>query len=207
MVNRSAKSYASWKDEEIAIAAQNGASDAEEFLLERYLPLVRRVANAYFLIGGDRSDLEQEGYIGLLKAIRSFSAEEQVDFRSFARLCVTRQMISAVKTANRQKHQPLNTYVSLSSARFSDDESGNTVEETVPDTGAATPEEEILLQEQYRLVEAFAAERLSPLERTVLSYHLEGKSYQQIGHLISRDAKVVDNALQRIRKKLKDMPK
>lgn len=205
MVNRRTKQFAAWKDEDIAIAAQQGTSEAEEYLFEVYRPLVRRVANAYFLIGSDHNDLEQEGYIGLLKAIRSFSPDEKADFKSFARLCITRQMISAVKSANRQKHQPLNSYVSLSSARFGDETDGNTVEETLPDEGATTPEEALLRQEQYRLVEVFAAEKLSQLERAVLYYHLEGQSYQEIAEILKRDTKAVDNALQRIRKKLKDM--
>lgn len=204
MVNRrSASFYSQFSDEEIAMMAQTDR-DAEAFLTERYGSLVRRMARAYFLMGGEEHDLAQEGSIGLLRAIRTFSPEKKASFRSFAKLCINRQMLSAVKMAGRKKHRPLNSYVSLSHSGSSEEE-GPMMEETVADPSSLTPEESFLRRESYRLTGNRAAARLSRLERQVLYLHLEGDSYEEIGEKIGRDAKAVDNALQRIRKKLKDI--
>ncbi len=204
MVNRrSAKFYSQRSDEELAMSAQVDR-EAEAYLAERYAPLVRRIARAYFLMGGEEPDLVQEGAIGLLSAIRTFSPDKKSSFRSFAKLCIHRQILSAVKMAGRKKHRPLNSYISLSHPG-SGEEEGPMMEETVADPTGLSPEESFLRRESYRLTENRASARLSRLERQVLYYHLEGDSYEEIGEKIGRDAKAVDNALQRIRKKLKDI--
>lgn len=180
-------------DEALAMAAQQGDKEAEEQLSLRFHSLVREIARGYFLVGGERKDLEQEGHIGLLKAIRTYSPDAGASFFSFAYRCIDRQMVSAVRAANRQKHRPLSGYISLS-------EEGSGTEELQAD-----PEEELLYKEKARLIEECAASRLSPLEKEVLTLRLEGRSYQEISKECSVAVKSVDNAVQRIRKKLHDL--
>ena len=188
-------------DEEIALLAQNGSDDAQEFLLNKYKNFVRSKARSYFLIGADHEDIVQEGMIGIFKAIRDFREDKLSSFRAFAELCVTRQIITAIKTATRQKHIPLNSYVSLNRPIY-DEESDRTLMDVISEAPMAGPEELLISREDYSSVESRISEVLSDLEMEVLDLYLEGKSYQEIAEQLNRHVKSIDNALQRVKRKL-----
>jgi RNA polymerase sporulation-specific sigma factor len=189
-------------DEELALAFQDGNSAALEVLITRYRRFARAKTRTYFLVGADADDVEQEGMIGLYKAARDFRSDRQSSFRAFAELCVTRQVISAIKAATRQKHQPLNRYVSISGVRGSDDPAEGAVEELLDDHRAADPADEVVSQEQIAAIRKSMAENLSTLEVEVLRLYVEGKSYNEIGSHLGRHVKSIDNALQRIKRKM-----
>jgi RNA polymerase sporulation-specific sigma factor len=189
-------------DEELALAFQDGNSAALEVLITRYRRFARAKTRTYFLVGADADDVEQEGMIGLYKAARDFRSDRQSSFRAFAELCVTRQVISAIKAATRQKHQPLNRYVSISGVRGSDDPAEGAVEELLDDHRAADPADEVVSQEQIDAIRKSMAENLSTLEVEVLRLYVEGKSYNEIGSHLGRHVKSIDNALQRIKRKM-----
>jgi RNA polymerase sporulation-specific sigma factor len=190
------------EDEELVARSQAGDTFALDVLLQRYRRFARSKARTYFLVGADADDVEQEGLIGLYKAARDFRPDRQSSFRAFAELCVTRQVISAIKAATRQKHQPLNRYVSISGVRGSDDPGEASVEELLDDHRAIDPADEIVSQEQIDGMRRSMAESLSGLEVDVLRLYVEGKSYQEIGSHLGRHVKSIDNALQRIKRKL-----
>lgn len=189
-------------DEELAIRFQGGDSCALEVLIQRYRRFARAKTRTYFLVGADADDVEQEGMIGLFKAARDFRMDRQSSFRAFAELCVTRQVISAIKAATRQKHQALNRYVSISGVRGSDDPAEGAVEDLLDDHRAADPADEVVSQEQIANIRRSMAENLSTLEVEVLRLYVEGKSYNEIGSHLGRHVKSIDNALQRIKRKL-----
>jgi len=189
-------------DEELALLFQGGEPLALEVLIQRYRRFARAKTRTYFLVGADADDVEQEGMIGLYKAARDFRSDRQSSFRAFAELCVTRQVISAIKAATRQKHQPLNRYVSISGVRGSDDPAEGAVEELLDDHRAADPADEVVSQEQIANIRRSMAENLSTLEVEVLRLYVEGKSYNEIGDHLGRHVKSIDNALQRIKRKL-----
>jgi RNA polymerase sporulation-specific sigma factor len=189
-------------DEDLAIRFQDGEPMALEVLIRRYRRFARAKTRTYFLVGADADDVEQEGMIGLYKAARDFRGDRQSSFRAFAELCVTRQVISAIKAATRQKHQPLNRYVSISGVRGSDDPAEGAVEELLDDHRAADPADEVVSQEQIDNIRRSMAESLSSLEVEVLRLYVEGKSYYEIGSHLGRHVKSIDNALQRIKRKL-----
>jgi RNA polymerase sporulation-specific sigma factor len=189
-------------DEELAALFQGGDAAALEILIQRYRRFARAKTRTYFLVGADADDVEQEGMIGLYKAARDFRADRQASFRAFAELCVTRQVISAIKAATRQKHQPLNRYVSISGVRGSDDPAEGAVEEMLDDHRAADPADEVVSQEQIAAIRRSMTENLSSLEVEVLRLYVEGKSYNEIGSHLGRHVKSIDNALQRIKRKL-----
>jgi RNA polymerase sporulation-specific sigma factor len=189
-------------DEALVARWQEGDAASLELLLQRYRRFARSKARTYFLVGADADDVEQEGLIGLFKAARDFRADRQSSFRAFAELCVTRQVISAIKAATRQKHQPLNRYVSISGVRGTDDPSEGSVEELLDDHRITDPADEIISQEQIAAMRRSMAESLSGLEVDVLRLYVEGKSYQEIGCHLGRHVKSIDNALQRIKRKL-----
>lgn len=193
------KNYIELADEELVKLSHDGDELALEYLIERYKYFVRSKARSYFLVGADHEDIIQEGMIGLYKAARDY--KEESSFRSFAELCITRQMITAIKTATRQKHIPLNSYVSLNKPAF-DDDSERTVEDALLQDCANDPEELIINQENVSDIENKLNEMLSPLEKKVMVLYLEGKSYVEIGELLGRHTKSVDNALQRVKRKL-----
>ena len=188
-------------DEEIALLAQQGDADASEYLLNKYKNFVRSKARSYFLVGADHEDIVQEGMIGLFKAIRDFRPDKLTSFRAFAELCVTRQIITAIKTATRQKHIPLNSYVSLNKPIY-EEESDRTLMDVLSEVQMAGPEELLISQEDYSSVENRISEVLSDLEMEVLNSYLEGKSYQEIAQDLGRHVKSIDNALQRVKRKL-----
>jgi RNA polymerase sporulation-specific sigma factor len=187
-------------DEELVRRFRAGDAEAFDLLLERYRRFARSKARGYFLAGGDNDDIEQEGLIGLFKAIRDFR-DGQSSFRAFAELCITRQIHTAIKTACRQKHQPLNRYVSLWGLRLIDDPSEHLVEELF-DQRVPDPADEVVSLEGQAAMRASLIALLSALEVEVLALHLAGCSYSEIGERIGRHVKAVDNALQRIKRKL-----
>jgi RNA polymerase sporulation-specific sigma factor len=193
--------YADIADEETVELAQQGEQFAVEFLVDKYKNFVRAKARSYFLIGADREDIIQEGMIGLFKAIRDYRIDKLTSFRAFAELCITRQIITAIKTATRQKHIPLNSYVSLNKPIY-DEESDRTLMDIITTTGITNPEEIIISREEFVFIEKKMGEILSTLEWKVLMSYLEGKSYQEISVDLKRHVKSIDNALQRVKRKL-----
>ncbi|HEX9058728.1 MAG TPA: RNA polymerase sporulation sigma factor SigH, partial [Clostridia bacterium] len=184
-------------DEEIIEEAQSGNTLALEHLMNKYKSFVRAKARTYFLIGADREDIIQEGMIGLYKAVRDFKEDKLSSFRAFAELCVTRQIITAIKTATRQKHIPLNFYVSLNKPVF-DEESDRTLLDLLSEVSISDPEELVIKTEEFNGIESKICELLSGLEQEVLSLYLDGKSYQEIAEELDRHVKSIDNALQRV---------
>ena len=190
-------------DEELVGCFQAGDVAALNVLLDRYRGFARAKARGYFLIGADSDDIEQEGLIGLYKAARDFRADREASFRAFAELCITRQIITAIKTATRQKHQPLNSYVSFSSSRSGDDDGGErTVEESLESIEITDPADLVVSNESYRSMRIGMLEQLSGLEVEVLHLYVSGKTYQEIAGELGRHVKSIDNALQRIKRKL-----
>jgi RNA polymerase sporulation-specific sigma factor len=190
-------------DEDLVALAKTGDREAVNRILVRYKNFVRLKANSYFLAGGDGDDLTQEGNIGLFKAIRDYEFGRSTTFRSFAELCVTRQIITAIKTASRQKHVPLNTYVSFSHSPSSNDyDGGRTLADIIPSGRTSDPVQQVISTEEVFSLTDCLIRLLSPLESKVLKYYLEGNSYEAIAELISHDTKTVDNALQRIKRKV-----
>ena len=189
------------KDEEIALLAQQGNGEALEYLLDKYKNFVRTKARSYFLIGADHEDIVQEGMIGLYKAIRDYRAEKLSSFRAFAELCVTRQIITAIKTATRQKHIPLNSYISLNKPIYEED-SDRTLLDVITEEGVSNPEEMLIDREDLSVIEGRIGQMLSDLEKNVLVRYMEGKSYVEIADEMHRHVKSIDNALQRIKRKL-----
>lgn len=188
-------------DEEIVEIFRSGDSGALEHLINKYRNFVRAKARSYFLIGADREDIVQEGMIGLYKAIRDFKGDKLSSFKAFAELCITRQIITAIKTATRQKHIPLNSYVSLDKPIY-DEDSDRTLMDVICGTQVLDPEELIINQEEFIGLEDKMAEILSDLERKVLMLYLDGRSYQEIAEDLKRHVKSIDNALQRVKRKL-----
>lgn len=188
-------------DEKIVELAKSGDNYALEFLINKYKNFVRAKARSYFLIGADREDIIQEGMIGLYKAIRDFRYDKLSSFRAFAELCITRQIITAIKTATRQKHIPLNSYVSLNKPIY-DEDSDRTLLDVISGSKITDPEELIISREEFDDIEEKMGEILSSLEWKVLMSYLEGKSYQEIAVDLKRHVKSIDNALQRVKRKL-----
>jgi RNA polymerase sporulation-specific sigma factor len=191
-------------DEQVVRLAQQADGTALEYLLNKYKNFVRSKARSYFLIGADHEDIVQEGMIGLYKAIRDFREEKLASFRAFAELCITRQIITAIKTATRQKHIPLNSYVSLNKPIY-DEESDRTLLDVITEGWEANPEEVLINREDVSLIEGRIGKTLSGLEKQVLERYLEGKSYQEISVEMHRHVKSIDNALQRVKRKLQKM--
>ncbi|HEX4819120.1 MAG TPA: RNA polymerase sporulation sigma factor SigH [Acidimicrobiales bacterium] len=189
-------------DDELAARFQAGDRLALEALIARYRRFARAKSRGYFLVGGDADDIEQEALIGLYKAARDFRPEHQASFRAFAELCITRQIITAIKTATRQKHQPLNQYVSISGVRGGDDPGERSVEELLHSHHDGDPADNVISSERMQAMRSSMADMLSGLEVDVLKLYVEGKSYQEIGAQLGRHVKSIDNALQRIKRKL-----
>ena len=202
IVHAGFEKYALMTDEQVVIMANEEESGtALEYILHKYKNFVRAKARSYFLIGADKEDIVQEGMIGLYKAVRDYDAEKKASFRAFAELCITRQIITAIKTATRQKHQPLNSYVSLNKPVY-EAESERMLVDIIAASKVSNPEEIVIDQEDYASMEEEIAKMLSSLENQVLTYYLHGLSYQQIARLLGRHEKSVDNALQRAKGKI-----
>ncbi|HJD40276.1 MAG TPA: RNA polymerase sporulation sigma factor SigH [Candidatus Blautia stercoripullorum] len=191
------KEYEGIPDEELIRRAQNGEKKLEEFLIDKYKGMVRKKAHAMFLIGGEQEDLIQEGMIGLFRAVRDYRPSKNASFATFASLCVERQIYKAIEISGRQKHRPLNSYISLSEE--------NSPLKNTEDTKQQNPEEIIIDRESTNLMQEKIKERLSPFENQVLRAYLEGKDYHQIARQMEKSPKSIDNALQRIRNKIHDL--
>lgn len=196
--------YTTLQDEEVISLIHNGQSDATEYLLKKYAPLVKKSIRTLYLIGADTEDLSQEGMIGLFKAIQSYQDDNEASFYTFAKLCIDRQIYSAIKASNRKKHTPLNSYISFYSKMNGDEielidnlEAGN----------ESNPEHIILDRENTMNIEDILKEHLSPMEKQVLSLYMQGNSYADIGLELGKSSKSIDNSIQRIRDKVKKLYK
>jgi RNA polymerase sporulation-specific sigma factor len=192
----------SLSDEDLVAAAKGGEEQAIEILLGRYRHYARAKARLYFLAGADREDVVQEGMIGLFKAVRDFEPSKNTAFRAFAEMCITRQIITAIKSATRQKHLPLNTYVSLNKPMSAESGEDQALESTLDSHTEADPADLVVSAEEIEAINTSVAEVLSELEGEVLHLYMDGKSYQEIADRLGRHVKSIDNALQRIKRKL-----
>lgn len=201
--NTKEQNFEQAKDEDLVLLAQKGDEGAQEYLLDKYKSLVRAKSRAYFLIGADSEDIIQEGMIGLYKAVRDYNSERNASFRSFAELCVNRQMITAIKAATRQKHQPLNSYISLNKPVY-EEESEQTYMDFLQSSSSAllNPEALLIGQENKSFLEDQMVKSLSSFETRVLVLYLQGRSYFEIANVLEKSEKSIDNALQRVKKKL-----
>lgn len=193
--------YEKMSDEEVVELSASGDRRATEYILSKYKNLVKSRAKAYFIAGADHDDIVQEGMIGLFKAVRDFDITKQPTFRGFAEICVKRQIITAIKAAGRQKHMPLNSYVSLSDPVY-EDNADRTLVDMIAERQSADPEEMFLRRERAEMINAEIEDKLSDLEKTVLSLYLGGMNYQEIAAELKRTPKSIDNALQRVKHKL-----
>ena len=188
------RGYDQCSDEELIVRLQKGEKEISDYLMERYKEFVRKKARAVYLIGGETDDLIQEGMIGLFKAVQDYRPEKETSFRTFAGLCIDRQLYSAIQSSNRQKHLPLNSYVSLSQAGEAEDLEGRWSE---------NPEAVVIDQERTRILKEEIRKALSPMENKVLTYYMQGYGYVKIAKLLGKNPKSIDNALQRIRGKIR----
>lgn len=188
-------------DENLVLLSKKGDISATDRLIEKYKPLVKARARTYFLIGADKEDIIQEGMIGLYKAIRDYDTEKPASFRGFAEICITRQIITAIKTATRQKHLPLNTYISLNQPAY-DEESERMMIDMVAERENFNPEEIMISKERFSGMLEKMVEVLSKFELKVMNLFLTGQSYSEIATKLGKSEKSIDNALQRIKKKV-----
>ncbi|MEE0595926.1 MAG: sigma-70 family RNA polymerase sigma factor [Agathobacter sp.] len=192
--------YEAFSDEELIEKLRQGEDDITDYILEKYKPLVRKKTNAMYLIGGETEDLIQEGMIGLFKAIRDYKPDKDASFYHFAELCINRQLYSALEASNRKKHQPLNSYISLSEQEHPD----AVAAELLVDKESG-PEQMVIEQEVWEEYKKRLAQKLSRMENQVLQYYLDGNHYIQIAEMMGKSPKSIDNALQRIRQKIRQM--
>ena len=192
--------YEAFSDEELIEKLRQGEDDITDYILEKYKPLVRKKTNAMYLIGGETEDLIQEGMIGLFKAIRDYKPDKDASFYHFAELCINRQLYSALEASNRKKHQPLNSYISLSEQEHPD----AVAAELLVDKESG-PEQTVIEQEVWEEYKKRLAQKLSRMENQVLQYYLDGTHYIQIAEMMGKSPKSIDNALQRIRQKIRQM--
>jgi RNA polymerase sporulation-specific sigma factor len=189
-------------DLQLVVRARNGDEAAMDALIRRYTGFVRLKASSYFLVGGESDDLNQEGLIGLYKAVRDFRADKETSFRSFAELCITRQIITAIKTATRFKHAPLNTYVSFSQTPAGQDDGECTLGDALPGPGVDDPAICVISTEELQSLIFCLGTGLSSLESDALRLYLEGNSYEEMAEQLGCDTKTIDNALQRVKRKV-----
>lgn len=189
-------------DEELITLIQDGNQDATEYLLKKYSPLVKKSIRTMYLIGADTEDLSQEGMIGLFKAIQNYQSDNTASFYTFAKVCIDRQIYTAIKASNRKKHSPLNSYISFYSRTSEED---SELIDNLEAGNDSNPEHVILDKENTTRLEALLEERLSKLEKEVLHYYPEGKSYSDIANRLGKPDKSIDNAVQRIREKVKNL--
>lgn len=196
------KKYEKLSDEEIIVLFRNGDDYAQDFLISKYKNFVRAKIKPYFLIGASNDDLLQEGMIGLFKAIRDYESGKNASFITFAEICIVRQIITAVKTATRQKHNPLNFYLSLDKPMSDDEEDNKTMLDILCELKNSSPEDGLILKERLKELEEKLNNMLSYLEKQVLVLYLEGRSYQEISGILECSTKAIDNSIQRIKRKV-----
>ena len=195
--------YENYSDEELIFALrEKNETEIMDYLLNKYKNLVKKKAKVLFLIGGDTDDLIQEGMIGLFKAIRDYDKEKDSSFFHFFQICISRQMYTAMEASNRKKHAPLNSYISLSASE--ENESGENLPELLEELSGTNPEQIVINKEELEQMRKKADSVLSPMEKEVLAYYLQGMNYTKIAEVMQKSAKSIDNALQRIRNKLKN---
>jgi len=194
--------YTTMSDEEVVLLGRSGDKVALEHIMSEYKYIVRQKAKDYFIVGADRDDIVQEGMIGLFKAIRDFDNTKLSSFKTFAQICIKRQIITAIKSATRQKHQPLNSYVSLSKAVFDDDTTERSILDTIAGSENLDPEYKIVENESFVITKNKIDEILSEFEIMVLQMYIDGKSYRDISIQLNRSPKSIDNALQRVKRKI-----
>ena len=194
------ENYSNMSDEDLINVIKSGDKNALNYLIEKYKDLVNMKVGKYFMVGSEKEDIMQEGLIGLYKAVKSYSPDKQNSFKTFANMCIERQLITAIKSSNRQKHMPLNTYLSLNTKAYEDDEESNILD-VFDSHQVEDPLETITKQEYYKTVEKAIDESLSDFEKQVLSRYMKGESYNQIAEKLDTPVKSIDNAIQRIRKK------
>lgn len=199
-LNENTHNYSSMTDEEVISLVKNGDKYAIDFIIDKYKGLVNMKVSKYFIIGAEKEDIIQEGMIGLFKAIQSYNSDKQNSFKTFANMCIERQLITAIKTSNRQKHMPLNGYVSLNTAAYEEDED-TSVLEVLDSHQTEDPLDTITKKEYYKRVETAIDENLSDFEKQVLTRFIKGESYVTIAEKLETPVKSIDNAIQRIRKK------
>ena len=199
-LNENIHNYSSMTDEEVISLVKNGDKYAIDFIIDKYKGLVNMKVSKYFIIGAEKEDIIQEGMIGLFKAIQSYNSDKQNSFKTFANMCIERQLITAIKTSNRQKHMPLNGYVSLNTAAYEEDED-TSVLEVLDSHQTEDPLDTITKKEYYKRVETAIDENLSDFEKQVLARFIKGESYITIAEKLETPVKSIDNAIQRIRKK------
>ena len=199
-LNENTHNYSSMTDEEVISLVKNGDKYAIDFIIDKYKGLVNMKVSKYFIIGAEKEDIIQEGMIGLFKAIQSYNSDKQNSFKTFANMCIERQLITAIKTSNRQKHMPLNGYVSLNTAAYEEDED-TSVLEVLDSHQTEDPLDTITKKEYYKRVETAIDENLSDFEKQVLARFIKGESYITIAEKLETPVKSIDNAIQRIRKK------
>ena len=197
--------YESFTDEVLIDRLRRGEDAIMDFICDRYKNLVRSKAKSMFILGADSDDLIQEGMIGLFKAVRDYDMGRDASFFTFAELCISRQMYTAVQAAKRQKHFPLNTYISLDSEASGDDKEGMNLAELLANRAELSPEEMFLDKERVAYLERLIEEELSEFEKQVLDLYMTGMSYSQIARVLGRDEKSTDNALQRLKAKIRKM--
>ena len=195
------KRYENLTDEPLAEKAQTGDLGASEYLIRKYKEMVRRRAQLYFIMGADGDDVIQEGMIGLFKAIKSYSSGKDAAFRTFAELCINRQIITAIKQASRRKHSPLNTSISLNKP-LAEGETEDTLEETLRSDSNSEPETQLMLKDVVEAIITNEGKIFSPFEMQVWNEYLQGKDYKEIAQVLGKSAKAVDNAIQRTKKKI-----
>jgi RNA polymerase sporulation-specific sigma factor len=190
------------EDSYLVALAKAGSANAYDRIVKRYRGFVRLKASSYFLLGGEAEDLIQEGLLGLYKAVRDYRSDRESSFRNFAELCITRQIITAVKTASRNKHAPLNQYVSFATSPAATGDGETTIEEILPGPSSDEPSERVIASEELASLVSCLSSVLSELESQVLSLYLDGHSYEAIGSRLECETKTVDNALQRVKRKV-----
>lgn len=194
------KEYDKMSDEDLIGIIKSGDKYALDFLMNKYKELVNMKVSRYFIVGAEKEDITQEGLIGLFKAIKSFNSDRQNSFKTFANMCIERQLITAIKSSNRQKHMPLNSYLSLNVAAYEDDDESSILD-IFDSHQVEDPLETITKKEYYKIVEAAIDKHLSNFEKQVLNRYIQGESYVQIAEKLDTPVKSIDNAIQRIRKK------
>ena len=200
-INKYTENYSNMKDEELIRKIKSGDNDALDYILNKYQEVVNMKVSRYFIIGAEKEDIIQEGLIGLYKAIKSFDPEKQNSFKSFANLCIERQLITAIKSSNRQKHMPLNSYLSLNMSAYDNEDDDTSIYDIFDANIIEDPLDTITKKEYYKSVEDIIDKSLSIFEKNVLNELVNGSSYTAIAQKLDSPVKSVDNAIQRIRKK------